>query len=86
MSAVIVRVPDENADRLEQLAAKQDRSRAYMAAKAIEDFVAREERQLAEIEAGVGEGVNQAAIAVLAGSRPRANWCWRMRPKSSPIA
>ena len=55
MSAFTVRVPDDTAKRLEQIAEKQDRSRSYMAAKAIEDFVAREEWQLAEIEAGLGD-------------------------------
>lgn len=58
MSAFTVRVPENTAKRLEQLAEKQDRSRSYMAAKAIEDFVAREEWQLAEIEAGLGEADN----------------------------
>ena len=55
MSAFTVRLPDETAERLDRLAEKQDRSRSYMAAKAIEDFVAREEWQLAEIEAGLAE-------------------------------
>lgn len=55
MSAFTVRLTDETAARLDQLAQKQDRSRAYMAARAIEDFVAREEWQLAEIEAGLAE-------------------------------
>lgn len=55
MSAFIVRVPDEIAERLDRLADKRDRSRSYMAARAIEDFVAREEWQLAEIEAGLVE-------------------------------
>jgi predicted transcriptional regulator len=55
MSAFTVRVPDETTERLDRLAEKQDRSRSYMAAKAIEDFVAREEWQLAEIEAGLAE-------------------------------
>lgn len=55
MSAFTVRVSDKTAERLDQLAEKQDRSRSYMAAKAIEDFVAREEWQLAEIEAGLAE-------------------------------
>ena len=58
MPAFTVRVPDTTAERLDQLAKKQDRSRAYMAAKAIEDFVAREEWQLAEIEAGLAEANN----------------------------
>lgn len=55
MSAFTVRVSDDTAKRLDQLAERQDRSRSYMAAKAIEDFVAREEWQLAEIEAGIAE-------------------------------
>lgn len=58
MSAFTVRVSEHTAKRLEQLAEKQDRSRSYMAAKAIEDFVAREEWQLAEIEAGLAEAEN----------------------------
>jgi predicted transcriptional regulator len=55
MTAFTVRVPDETANRLDQLAEKLDRSRSYVAAQAIEDFVAREEWQLAEIEAGLAE-------------------------------
>jgi len=55
MTAFTVRLPDEVADKLDQLAEKLDRSRSYMAVRAIEDFVAREEWQLAEIEAGVAE-------------------------------
>lgn len=55
MTAFTVRLPDEVADKLDQLAEKLDRSRSYMAVRAIEDFIAREEWQLAEIEAGVAE-------------------------------
>lgn len=55
MTAFTVRVPDETAAKLDQLAEKLDRSRSYMAAQAIEDFIAREEWQLAEIEAGLAE-------------------------------
>jgi predicted transcriptional regulator len=55
MTAFTIRVPDQVADRLNQIAQKLDRSRSYMAAQAIEDFVAREEWQLAEIEAGIAE-------------------------------
>ena len=55
MAAFTVRVPDETATRLDQLAEKLDRSRSYVAAQAIEDFVAREEWQRAEIEAGLAE-------------------------------
>lgn len=55
MAAFTVRVPEETATKLDQLAEKLDRSRSYMAAQAIEDFIAREEWQLAEIEAGLTE-------------------------------
>ncbi|WP_117193144.1 CopG family ribbon-helix-helix protein [Rhizobium terrae] len=55
MTAFTIRVPDEVADRLNKIAQKLDRSRSYMAAQAIEDFVSREEWQLAEIEAGIAE-------------------------------
>lgn len=55
VTAFTVRVPDKTADKLEKLAKKLDRPRAYIAAKAIEDYVAREEWQLAEIEAGLTE-------------------------------
>ncbi|PII39378.1 CopG family transcriptional regulator [Sinorhizobium meliloti CCBAU 01290] len=48
MTAFTVRVSDETASKLEQIAEKLDRSRSYMAAQAIEDYVAREEWQLAE--------------------------------------
>lgn len=55
MTAFTVRVSDEVASKLEQLAEKLDRSRSYMAAQAIEDFVDREAWQLSEIEAGLAE-------------------------------
>ncbi|TIL62967.1 MAG: ribbon-helix-helix protein, CopG family [Mesorhizobium sp.] len=55
MTPFTVRVPDETATRLDQLAEKLDRSRSYVASQAIEDFVAREEWQLAEIEVGLAE-------------------------------
>jgi len=55
MTAFTVRLPDATADKLEKLARKVDRSRAYVAAEAIEDYVARQEWQLADIEAGLAE-------------------------------
>ncbi|MBB6489181.1 CopG family ribbon-helix-helix protein [Rhizobium lusitanum] len=54
-AAFTVRVSDETADKLNQIAEKLDRSRAYMAAEAIEAFVEQQEWQLAEIEAGLAE-------------------------------
>jgi predicted transcriptional regulator len=55
VTAFTVRVSDETASKLDQIAEKLDRSRSYMAAQAIEDYVAREEWQIAEIEAGLAE-------------------------------
>ena len=55
MSAFTVRLSDEVAEKLDALAAKLDRSRSYVAAQAIGDFVAREAWQLADIEAGLRE-------------------------------
>jgi predicted transcriptional regulator len=55
MAAFTVRLPDATADKLDELARKVDRSRSYMAVEAIEDYLARQEWQLAEIEAGLAE-------------------------------
>ncbi len=54
-AAFTVRVEDKVIEKLDRIAALSDRSRAYLAAQAIEDYVAREEWQLAEIQAGVDE-------------------------------
>lgn len=77
MTAFTIRVPDEVADRLNQIAQKLDRSRSYMAAQAIEDFVSREEWQLAEIEAGIaeadrGEFANDDDVARVVGKYVKA--------------
>ena len=55
MSAFTVRLPDDVAKKLDALASKLDRSRSYVAAQAIGDFVTREAWQLADIEAGLRE-------------------------------
>jgi predicted transcriptional regulator len=55
MTAFTVRLPDETVSKLDKLAETMDRSRAYVAAQAIEDFVAREAWQLADIKAGLME-------------------------------
>ncbi|MEI2302321.1 CopG family ribbon-helix-helix protein [Ensifer sp. MJa1] len=54
-AAFTVRVKDETARKLDQLAEKLDRSRSYMAAEAIEAFVEQQGWQLAEIESGLAE-------------------------------
>ncbi|MPZ34341.1 MAG: ribbon-helix-helix protein, CopG family [Rhodospirillales bacterium] len=68
MSAFTVRLPDDVAKRLDKLAEKLDRSRSYVAAQAISDFVTREAWQLADIEAGLreaerGEFASDAEVA-----------------------
>lgn len=77
MTAFAVRVSDETASKLEQIAEKLDRSRSYTAAQAIEDYVAREEWQLAEIEAGLveadrGEFASEEDVAKVVGKYVRS--------------
>ncbi|MDK9695629.1 MAG: CopG family ribbon-helix-helix protein [Siculibacillus sp.] len=55
MTAFTVRLDDEKTRRLDLLAEKLDRPRSYLAAQAIDDYLAREEWQIAEIEAGMAE-------------------------------
>lgn len=55
MPAFTVRLDDDKARKLDQLASKLDRPRSYLAAQAIDDYLAREEWQIAEIEAGLAE-------------------------------
>lgn len=55
VSAFTIRLSDEVTSQLDTLAGKLDRSRSYLATKAISDYVAREASQLAEIEAGLAE-------------------------------
>ena len=62
MNAFTVRILEETSDKLDELAVKMDRSRSFLAAKAIEEFVAREAWQLAEIEAGLAEA-NRGELA-----------------------
>lgn len=71
-TAFTVRVSDETASKLNQIAEKLDRSRAYMAAEAIEAFVEQQEWQLAEIEAGLdaadrGEFASAEDVAQVVG-------------------
>ena len=58
-AAFTIRVQDDVVRKLDKIAALSDRSRAYLAAQAIEDYVAREEWQLAEIQAGLAEADRQ---------------------------
>jgi predicted transcriptional regulator len=67
-----VRIKDETASKLDQLAEKLDRSRSHMAAEAIEAFVEQQEWQLAEIEAGLAaadrwESASDDDVAIVVG-------------------
>ncbi|MBO3760469.1 CopG family ribbon-helix-helix protein [Ciceribacter sp. L1K22] len=55
MHSITVRIPDETAARLDRLAEKLARPADSVAADAIEAYVAREEWQIEEIEAGLAE-------------------------------
>jgi predicted transcriptional regulator len=55
VAAITVRVSEDIDARLDHLAQKLDRSKSDVAEQAIEDFIAREEWQMAEIEAGLAE-------------------------------
>jgi predicted transcriptional regulator len=55
MAAFTIRLADEQATQLDKLADRLDRSRAYLAVRAIEDYLVRESWQIAEIEAGLAD-------------------------------
>lgn len=55
MNAITIPVSEAMTERLDALASKLDSSALRIAEQAIEDYVSREEWQLAEIEAGLAE-------------------------------
>jgi len=54
-STMTIRLPETIKNKLEDLAQATDRSKAYLAAKAIEEFVAAQEWQIQAIQAAVKE-------------------------------
>jgi len=52
---ISVRVPEEVAERLEALAEATDRSKSYVAAQAIEDFLSLQEWQVKAIKQGIAD-------------------------------
>ena len=82
MNSITVRIPDKTAARLDRLAEKLSRSVDSVAADAIEDFVAREEWQIEEIEAGLAEAdtgdfASEDEVDVVLtrfGAKPRGEW------------
>ena len=56
MGAVItIRVDDETRERLDKLAQATQRTRSFLAAEALREYLDLQEWQVKEIEAGVGE-------------------------------
>lgn len=54
-STMTIRLEDEIKDQLERLAESTQRSKSFLAAQAIREFVQTNEWQIAEIEAAIGE-------------------------------
>ncbi len=70
-AAMTVRLDDEVKDRLERLAQSTQRSKSFLAAEAIRDFVENNEWQIAEIraaltEADAGDFATNKEVAALA--------------------
>lgn len=68
MAAFTVRLDETTQEALDRLAERTDRSRAWLVARAVEDYVALNEWQLAEIEEGIaaanrGEFASEADVA-----------------------
>jgi predicted transcriptional regulator len=66
-----IRLEDEMKDRLEQLAESTHRSKSYLAAEAIREYVANNEWQIAEIgaalrEADAGDFASDKEVATVA--------------------
>ncbi|MCD2176727.1 CopG family ribbon-helix-helix protein [Rhizobium sp. C1] len=55
MSALTIRLSDETAEQLDTLAKVQESSRSSLVSRAIEEFIAKENWQIAEIQAGLEE-------------------------------
>ena len=55
MSSLTVHLAESTAKKLDKVAARLDQSNQRIASQAIDDFVQREDEQLADIEAGLAE-------------------------------
>lgn len=70
-TTMTIRLEDEMKDRLEQLAESTHRSKSYLAAEAIREYVANNEWQIAEIgaalrEADAGDFASDKEVATVA--------------------
>ena len=63
-TTMTVRLPEEVVARLEALARSTDRTRAYLASRAIEEYVSLQEWQVRAIEEGVAEADSAEAVFV----------------------
>ena len=63
-TTMTVRLPEEVVARLEALARSTDRTRAYLASRAIEEYVSLQEWQVRAIEEGVTEADSAEAVFV----------------------
>ena len=71
-TTMTVRLEDEVKDRLDRLASSTQRSKSFLAAEAIREFVENNEWQIAEIEAALAEAdggdfASDKDVAALAG-------------------
>src|SRR5258708_16248123 len=84
-----LRLPSELARRLETVAATTDRTRTYVATRAIEEYVESEEETLAKIREGVaaadaGETVSHAEALKYVGRLKKTPKPGRPQPTSPP--
>ena len=76
MSMISMRIPDELANQLDELAAATGRTKSFLAGQAIRDFIERESWQIAEItqaitEADKGEFASDEEVNII-----NAKWQW----------
>jgi len=81
-TTMTIRLEDEVKDRLDRLAASTQRSKSFLAAEAIREFVEHNEWQIAEIhaalqEADAGDFAGDDEVAALAGK-------WAVTPAVKP--
>jgi predicted transcriptional regulator len=75
-----VRLPEEVAARLEALARSTDRTKAYLASRAIEEYVSLHEWQVSAIVQGVAEA-DSADASFLDHDEVESRLAQRVRPK-----
>lgn len=79
-AAFTVRLDDVTLDALHELARKTDRSRNWLAAKAIEDYVALNAWQIGKIEAGIAAAERGDFAPEAEVSRVRKKFAEQLKP------